>query len=293
MFMRFASLVLGAAALAAAATIASPAAAQTQLPPPTAYAPADARQDRIEELEQQLVQSTGENERLQFELMQANREIARLRAMVGELAGVNQSVVDGQDQPAGEPQVLSPGSGPGSGGGQASLNPAQQRAVGTLGSVPAQPPGPAHRSTDVVQTALPAPPMPVREPADDYSVARDLLNNGNLAQAEVAFEEFLGRYADSAEPAMLADVRYWLAFTLLARNNYPDAAANFVNYLQNNSRGPQAPEAQVRLGMALAGMGEVRQACGAFNQLAVRYPNAPARVRNLAVREARAANCPA
>jgi chemotaxis response regulator CheB len=56
----------------------------------------------------------------------------------------------------------------------------------------------------------------------------------------------------------------------------------------------------VRLGMALAGMArdgandaaELRQACGAFSSLTTRYPNAARNVRELAAREARAANCP-
>jgi tol-pal system protein YbgF len=255
---------------AAGFALALPAAAQTQLPPPGSYAPADARQDRIEELERQLVQSTAENERLQFQLMQANREITRLRGMVGELAEVNESAVRDIEEPdaAAAPAAQNP----------ASLNPGQARATGSLGTLSA--------------SQLPPPPTPVRDPADDLSRARDLLNNDNLAEAEIAFEDFLERYGD-ADRAMVADARYWLAFTLLARNNYADAAANFVSYLQATPNGPQAPEAQVRLGMALAGMGQLRQACGAYAQLTRRYPNAPARVRNLAAREARAASCPA
>jgi TolA-binding protein len=50
--------------------------AQTPLPPP-AYGQADARQDRIEELENQLREATAENERLQFEVIQRDREINR------------------------------------------------------------------------------------------------------------------------------------------------------------------------------------------------------------------------
>lgn len=263
--------------------LALPAAAQTQLPPVGSYAPADARQDRIEELEQQLREATAEGEQLQFQLMQANREITRLRGMVGELAAVNNSAVENIDNP--DARTVDPVDGdagkddetsaPLSGG----LSDAQARHTGTLGSLSG--------------TALPPVPMPVRDAADDYSGARELLNNGELAEAEIAFQDFLQRHDDDAEPAMLADARYWLAFTLLARNNYPDAAASFVSYLQATPNGPQAPEAQVRLGMALAGMGQTRQACGAYSQLTNRYPNAPARVRNLAQREARAAQCAA
>lgn len=256
---------------------APPAAAQTQLPPPARYAPADERQDTIEELQGQLREATAQNEQLQYQLMQANREITRLRGMVGELATVNQSVSTGApDAGAAPAPAADDGKSASESAAPSSLNAAQQRATGTLGSVN--------------ETALPPPPMPVREAGDDYSRARELLNNGQLAEAEIAFQDFLEQHGDNTNAA---DARYWLAFTLLARNNYSDAAANFVNYLQHNGRAARAPEAQVRLGMALAGMGQTRQACGAFSQLTTRYPNAPRNVRDLAVREARAAQCAA
>ncbi|MDX2275234.1 MAG: tetratricopeptide repeat protein [Hyphomonadaceae bacterium] len=279
-----------AAALAAAASLAlaSPAAAQTQLPPPAAYAPADARQDRIEELEAQLRQATADYEELQFQLMQANREIARLRGMVGELAGVNQEAVAS----IGDPDAPAPQSGttgaPLGGGTPApsayddqqlsggAYNGAQARATGTLGTLS--------------ESQLPTPSVPVRQPGDDFAAARSQLNNGQLAEAEISFSDFLQRHPDDANAP---EARYWYAFTLLARRSYQEAAANFVTYLQSYGTSARAPEAQVRLGMALVGMGETRQGCGAFNQLTARYPNASRAVRDLAAREARAAQCSA
>ena len=270
---RFAACLAAAGFLFVAA-----ASAQTQLPPP-AYGGADARQDRIEELERQLREQTAETEELQRRLNEANREITRLRGMVGELAGVNQSLSQGQQPPAdasGPPPSTPPAAtqprGADANPAPANLNAAQQRATGTLGTVPAgavPPPGP-------------------RDPVADYSQARELLNNGRLAEAEAAFGAFLERHPSDSNAA---DARFWFAFTLLARNNYTDAAANFVQYLQATPNGIRAPEAQVRLGMALIGMGEQRQGCGAFANLARRYPNAPRSVRDLAAREARAAQC--
>ena len=265
--------------IAAAGLAFAPAAfAQTQLPPPSSYGLADQRQDRIEELEQQLRDATAENERVQYDLVQANREIQRLRAMVGELASVNQSLetqtppstpaVQGRTEPAGGPST--PPTPPAS-----AQTPPQQ---GQLGTLPAsQLPGNA---------------------GEVYGRAREYLVNGNYAEAESAFGQFLEAFP-RAEQA--ADARFWFAFTLLARNNYQASAASFVQYLQATPNGPRAPEAQVRLGMALAGMAQdgtndaadLRQACGAFASLARRYPNAPRNVVDLATREARAARCPA
>jgi len=259
-----------AACLAAAGFLfAAPALAQTRLPPPTSMSTADARQDRIEELERQLREQTAENEALQNQLNQANREITRLRGMVGELAGVNQSL---SAPPA---DAAAPGQAPAGGAGPApsSLNDAQRANTATLGTVPAA-----------------TVPAPAADPAAEFQAARDLLNNGRLAEAEAAFGSYLENHGDSQNAA---DARFWFAFTLLARNNYSDAAANFVTYLQANPNAARAPEAQVRLGMALVGMGNTRQGCGAFNNLARRYPNASRAVRDLAAREARAAQCAA
>jgi tol-pal system protein YbgF len=262
---------------------AAPASAQTQLPPPAQFSGADARQDRIEELQQQLTEATAENERLQYELNQRDREINRLRGMVGELAGVNQSLSTPPSDAAPPPNGQRSEGGP----APATLNSAQQANTGTLGSIPAG-----------AATSPPAAEAPAPTADELYARAQGYLSAGRYPDAEVAFGEFLERYPNVVQTP---NARFWYAFTLLARNNYSDAAASFAQYLQRTPQGPRAPEAQVRLGMALAGMArdgnndaaELRQACGAFSSLTTRYPNAPRNVRDLATREARAANCAA
>lgn len=270
---RFAAL-----AVAAGFLFAAPAMAQTALPPPS-YGNADARQDRIEELEAQLRDATAETERLQFEIIQRDREIRRLNALVGELAGVNQDLSAGASPPAGAAPPAGGVQRP-SGDEQSSLTDAQRRATGTLGTVPA--------GTQPATQTRAAEPAPTAE--QSYSRARELLVNGNYAEAEVAFGDFLEAHPNASTAA---DARFWFAFTQLARNNYQDAASNFLLYLERNGQGPRAPEAQVRLGMALVGLGQTQRACSAFASLARRYPNAARNVRDLAAREARAAQCAA
>lgn len=262
---------LAACIAAAGLLFAATASAQTTLPPPTVPVGAQQRQDRIEQLERELREQTGENERLQHQLNEAQREITRLRNMVGELAGVNQSL---STPPAPDASATAPALN-GANPAPSSLNEAQRNATGTLGTLP--------------QTPAAAPATP-RDPVAEYSRARQLLNNGQYAEAEVALSSFLEAHPN-AEAA--ADARFWFAFTLAARNNHADAAANFVQYLQGNRNGPRAAEAQVRLGMALVAMGDTRRGCSAFSSLARQYPNAARNVRDLAAREARAANCAA
>ncbi len=270
---------LAAIIAAAGFLFAAPALAQTRLPPPTQSASADARQDRIEDLEAQLRDAEARNEQLQRQLNDANRNVTRLQGLVDEAVGVNRSLQEGLTAPAdGAAPPVSSGGGQANAAppSQTALNDAQRNATGTLGTM---------SGGRTVDTAT-----PVMDPADAYSRARELLVDGNYAEAEAAFEDFLQRYPQATNAA---DARFWFAFTQLARNNYTDAAANFVSYLQATPQGPRAPEAQVRLGMALAGMGQRTQACQAFGSLARRYPNAPRNVRDLATRESRAAQCAA
>ncbi len=254
------------------------ASAQTQLPPPQQYGSADARQDRIEQLQRDLTEATAENERLQYQLNQRDREIQRLRSMVGELAGVNQQLAtppaDGQTPAVGgtPPNAPRAENNP----APSSLNSAQQAQTGTLGTIPAG---------SVPPSSAPAPT------ADEtYARAMGYLTAGNNAQAEATFADFLERFPNVTQTA---NARYWYGFTLLAGGKHRDAAASFYQYLQRAPRGPRAAEAQVGLGMSLLGMGERQQGCAALRSVPRQYPNADQAVRTRAANEARAANCAA
>jgi tol-pal system protein YbgF len=262
---------LAAAIAAAGFFFVGAAAAQTNLPPPQQYGSADARQDRIQELEQALRDATAENERLQNDIIQRDREIQRLRNMVGELAGVNQQL---SAPPAdGQTPAASPPSSPRADAGPSGLSAAQQANTGSLGSIPA--------------ASVSAPP-PAPTADELYNRAQANLNAGRYAEAEIDFAAFLEAYPNVTQTA---NARFWYAYTLLARNNYRDAADSFVQYLRRAPQAPRAAEAQVRLGMALIGLGERQQGCAAITSLAESYPNASAAVRELAAREARVARC--
>ncbi|MBI3439167.1 MAG: tetratricopeptide repeat protein [Proteobacteria bacterium] len=283
---------LAACLVVAGFLFAVPAEAQNRQQQQATQTQADAQQDRIEELQRQLTVSTAENENLQHQLMDAQREITRLRAMVGNLAQVNQDVVAGMQNPNAPPpaQAQAPDTGaplatqggaPGPRADASDSNGAADAGGKLL------PPGAQGQLGTLAESALP--PVPTPTPEDAYANARSALVAGQYAEAETAFGDYLEHFpnADNA-----ADARFWFAFTQLARNNYQDAAANFVRYLQAAPNAPRAPEAQVRLGMALAGLGQTRQACGAYANLPRRYPNAPRNIRDLATREARASACP-
>jgi len=248
--------------------------------PAQTQAQADAQQDRIEELQSQLTAATAENENLQHQLSDAQHEVQRLQAMVGNLASVNQDLSAGTPPANSAPPANNPppapapsgnAAGPGEGHGELSDASSPQ---GQLGTLPA--------------SAAPAPsPTPV-DPGDLYSQALDQLKNGQYPEAEAEFADLLQNYPRAS---VANDARFWYAFTLLARHNDHDAAQNFIQYLHDAPNAARAPEAQVRLGMAFAEMGQTQQACTFYTNLPQRYPHAPRDIRSLAVNEAARHHC--
>ena len=94
---------LAAASLACVFAAPLAASAQTNLPPPGATSAADLEQNRVELLEAQLRAATAENERLQFQLIQAQREVARLQQVTGDLAATNNALQTPAPAPAAPP----------------------------------------------------------------------------------------------------------------------------------------------------------------------------------------------
>ena len=73
---------------------------------------------------------------------------------------------------------------------------------------------------------------------------------------------------------------YWLGETYLFRKDYPTAASVFArNYRTYGQEAPRAPDNLLKLGMALAAMGDRDRACQTFDELAKRHPNASAPIR--------------
>lgn len=143
----------------------------------------------------------------------------------------------------------------------------------------------------------PAPAAPTSPTADttdgaaqSFRDARRLLDATRWPEAELALTAFLREYADSPDAP---EARYFLGRTQIVLGRHGDAAATFLELLRKTPASPRAPDAWVRLGVSLKGMGETAQACATFRDLPLKYPAASAAVRQLALNEARTAQCPA
>jgi TolA-binding protein len=261
----------------------APAFAQTYAAPTAqdTLSRADTRADHIADLEEQLRAATADNERLQYELLQVQRENRRLQGLLAGAAadGVAPSAPAAQAAPPQPAPSATPGPAPSS--GPSSLNSAQQRVVGDLTTQPPTTPAPAPAA---------GPPNPANA-QEAYSRARVFLSSGHTAEAEAAFRDFLRDYANAPQAAaQVEDARFLLPYASLARGDNQAAAQGFLEYLQRYRNGARVPEAYARLGMALNGLSRRDDACTAYRQ-ALGHPRANAAVRQLAQREASALRC--
>ena len=126
-------------------------------------------------------------------------------------------------------------------------------------------------------------------PEERYRAALALLEAGDFDAAEKAFSRFLEDFPDHPKAANAA---FWLGETYFFRQDYATAAAVYArNYRTYGPEAPRAPDTLLKLGMALAAIGDRERACQTFAELGRRYPRAPAPVRQALERERAAIGC--
>lgn len=161
----------------------------------------------------------------------------------------------------------------------------------TSGLAPATQPGQSPFTESVPASNLPAASTPGAKLDKDaaYRGARELLLDNDYPGAERAFRAYLNDFGDAEDAA---EARYWLGQALLGQEKFSEAAKQFLDLVQKNPKSDRAPDGLVRLGTSLQRLGRTKEACLAFRDLPSRFPRAAQGVKEMAQREARAANCP-
>jgi tol-pal system protein YbgF len=162
---------------------------------------------------------------------------------------------------------------PGDDAGPKSLLPQGDAAL--VGSIPGQP--------ESQVAALPG------------SSARALFDEGqgellqrDYAAAESAFRKLVEAYPDDP---LAGGAQYWLGETYYARGQYKNAADAFLTGYKKYKSGDKAPDTLLRLGMALAELGQKDAACSTFGELGARFPKAPEHVLDQAKAERKKTGC--
>ncbi|MHA7776467.1 tol-pal system protein YbgF [Roseibium sp. M-1] len=126
------------------------------------------------------------------------------------------------------------------------------------------------------------------DPRTDYDQAYSLAVNGDYSAAEQGFRTFLENYPDDQ---LAANAQYWLGESLLAQQNYREAADAFLKTYTDHPGNAKSPDSLLKLGVSLHGLGEAEAACATFSELLNKFPNAAPAVLTQARDERRRAQC--
>lgn len=223
---------------------------------------------RLQRLERTLSELTGRVEEANWGLNQLKDRVERMNGDIDfRLTQVENGKTSGGSAPAAPKTAEAPPSKPAA--------PAQQGQLGTLKSGQ--------------QTAAATQAPSAADPQRQYEQAFDLLRQSNYDAAERAFTDFL---AKNKSHSLAGNAQYWLGETYFVRNRFAEAAKAFADGVQTYPKNNKAPDNLLKLGMSLALLKQTSDACVAYKQLGVRYPDAAASIKRRAETERRKLNCP-
>lgn len=132
------------------------------------------------------------------------------------------------------------------------------------------------------------PPVSSSDPKDDYDAAVSTLQAGNFDLAEKSFSKFL---AKNSKTKYAPAATFYLGESFYLRNRYREAAEKYLEITTKFAQSGQAPDALLRLGQSLIAIGAKEQACASFSEIEIKYPTAPGRVKETALRESKKIQC--
>ena len=128
------------------------------------------------------------------------------------------------------------------------------------------------------QGALAAPATPSAGAATaaekaDFDRAREVLGQGDFRTAADLFATFAETYTGGP---LTGEAHFYRGEALTGLNQPIEAARAYLQSYSGWPSGPVAPQALAKLGATLARVGQTREACTTLAQVAVRYPDSPA-----------------
>jgi tol-pal system protein YbgF len=121
-----------------------------------------------------------------------------------------------------------------------------------------------------------------------YEAAFNMLVKHDYDRAQEAFAAFV--QAHPADP-LAGNAQYWLGETYYVRQRYQDAAIAFLEGYQKYPKSPKAADNLLKLGMALAQVGQKAEACTTFGRLQKEFPDAPTNIKRRLVQETERLKC--
>lgn len=129
---------------------------------------------------------------------------------------------------------------------------------------------------------------PASSPKALLDQAYGALGRREYSAAETYFQQFLDQYPSDL---MAGSAQYGSGEAAFQSGEYRTAADRFLKTFTNFPKSDKAPEALLKLAIALRRLGENAAACDSFAELARRYPQSPKGVLQRADVEKKRANC--
>jgi tol-pal system protein YbgF len=130
--------------------------------------------------------------------------------------------------------------------------------------------------------------VPFSDAKEQFKAAVAAYHAGQYADAESLFKAYL----DANKGATNApDAIFYIGETYMQRSRPREAAEQYLKVSTEYAKSPRAPESMVRLGLALARLGNTEQACATFAEVGRRYPTASTTVKSSADRESAKLRC--
>jgi tol-pal system protein YbgF len=118
--------------------------------------------------------------------------------------------------------------------------------------------------------------LPTGDAQTLYQQGYGALLQKDYAGAEGAFHALVSAYPNDP---LAGNAQYWIGETYYMRGQYKNAADAFLKGYKKYKSSEKAPDTLLRLGMALAELGQKDAACSTLNELRSKYPGAPEHIR--------------
>ena len=130
--------------------------------------------------------------------------------------------------------------------------------------------------------------VPFNDAKEQFKAAVAAYHAGQYADAEALFKAYLEANKGAANAP---DAIFYIGETYMQRSRPREAAEQYLKVSTEYAKSPRAAESMVRLGLALARLGNTEQACATFAEVGRRYPTASPVVKSSADRESVRLRC--
>ena len=160
--------------------------------------------------------------------------------------------------------------------------PLPQTAAPAAGGAPAGSPATAGSAAPGVASLTPG------GTRSEYETDYSLYKNGQFDAAAAGLQDFVQKYP---RDRLVPDATYFLGESYARLGRHREAAEQFLKLSTDYTKSSRAPDALLRLGVALNALGAKEQACATYQEVDRKYPTASPDVRAGVERELKRSRC--